>query len=190
MDEKAIVHEFVGHYKELLGTSVDRISLNLEVVLDGPRIVEDQWSSLDFSKDEVGVALFNIDNEKSPGSDGYCLFFFKSAWPIIFNDIFAAVQEFFTSRKLLKQWNHAIIALIPNSGTANVVNDYRPISCCTVFYKIISKMLVNILRQAIGGLIDKSQAAFIADRSIVDNIHLAQEICGNILGKGPLRDAR
>lgn len=37
-------------------------------------------------------------------------------------------------------------------------------------------MLVNRLRQVIGGLIDKAQSAFIADRSIVDNIHLAQEI--------------
>ncbi|XP_075479277.1 uncharacterized protein LOC142520163 [Primulina tabacum] len=32
-------------------------------------------------------------------------------------------------------------------AAATTVNDYRPISCCTVFYKIISKMLVNKLRQ-------------------------------------------
>lgn len=108
-------------------------------VLDGPRVLDDQWDGLqsEFSKEEVRVALFDIDDDKSPGPDGYGSFFFKSAWPVIFDDIYAAVQEFFISGKLLKQWNHAYIALIPKSKAASMVNYYRPISCCTVFNKII-----------------------------------------------------
>lgn len=140
MDDRAIVNEFIGFYKNLLGSCVDRTPLNLEVILDGPTAREDQWDGLlsSFSKEDVRVALFDIDNEKSPGPDGYGSFFIKFAWPIISDDIFLAVQEFFKSGKLLKQWNHVVIALIPKSDASNKVKDYRPISCCTVIYKIIS----------------------------------------------------
>lgn len=45
-----------------------------------------------------------------------------------------------------------------------------------MFYKIISKVLVERLKKIIGSLVDKAHAAFIQGRSIVDNIHLAQEL--------------
>lgn len=87
-----------------------------------------------------------------------------------------AVEEFFISGKMLKEWNHAFIALIPKYSHENLVTDYRPISCCNVFYKIISKIIANRLRLIIGDIVDPAQTAFIKDRSIVDNIHLAQEL--------------
>lgn len=77
---------------------------------------------------------------------------------------------------MLKQWNHAFLTLIPKSPHSTLVSDYRPISCCNVFYKIISKILANRLRVIIKDIVDPAQTAFIDDRSIVDNIHLAQEL--------------
>ena len=53
-----------------------------------------------------------MDNNKVSGPDGYNALFFKKAWNIIRDDIFAVVNEFFMSGKLLKQINHALIALI------------------------------------------------------------------------------
>lgn len=102
--------------------------------------------------------------------------FFKKSWGIIGGDVTNAVLEFFRSGQLLKQWNHAFIALVPKSSHASSVTDYRPISCCTVFYKIISKILANRLCAIMGHIVDEAQMAFIKDRSIVENIHLAQEL--------------
>lgn len=73
------------------------------------------------------------------------------------------MQKFFISGRLLKQWYHSLIALVPKSFDASSVNDYRTISCCSVFYKIISKVLVDRLRKVIGGLVDGAQTAFIND---------------------------
>lgn len=128
------------------------------------------------SFEEVKQALFDIDDAKSPGPYGYGSVFFKKAWEEVGCDMVEAVQEFFQTGRLLKQWNHALITLIPKSTHSNLVSDYRPISCCNVFYKVISKILASRLSAVIGGIIDPAQAAFIKDRSIVDNIHLAQEL--------------
>lgn len=65
---------------------------------------------------------------------------------------------------------------MPKSNDAALVNNYWPISCCTVFYKIISKVLVCRLKKVLVGIVDNAQAAFVEGRSIVDNIHLAQEL--------------
>lgn len=86
------------------------------------------------------------------------------------------MHEFFSSGRLLKQWNHTVIALVPKSNDASSFNEYRLISCCNVFYKIISKVLVGRLKKAIVGIVDNAHAAFVEGRSIVENIHLALEL--------------
>lgn len=177
-DGKLIVDKFVEHYKKLLGTSVTRSPLNLDTLNDGAKITHEQWPKLieEVDMNEVRDALFDIENEKAPGPDGYGSYFFKSSWSIIAKDVFDAVNEFFLNGRILRQFNHATIALIPKKGHPLEINDYRPISCCNVVYKIISKILVKRLRDVMGSIVDKAQAAFISDRSIVDNIHLAQEL--------------
>ena len=40
-----------------------------------------------------------MDNNKALGPDGFNALFFKKAWNIIGDDIFAAVNEFFTTGK-------------------------------------------------------------------------------------------
>lgn len=126
--------------------------------------------------EEVKGALFDINDEKSRGLDGIGSLFFKKAWDVVGCDVVTAVGEFFKSGRLLKQWNHAFIALVPQSAHANFVTDFRPISCCNVFYKIISKIIANRLGAVIGDIVGEAQTAFIKDRSIVDNIHLAEEL--------------
>lgn len=43
-----------------------------------------------------------------------------------------AVIEFFTTGRLLRQWNHTLIVFVPKHAHAPAVRDYRPISSCTV----------------------------------------------------------
>lgn len=44
------------------------------------------------------------------------------------------------------------------------------------YFKIISCILVNRLNPIIGSLVGSTQSAFIPGRSIVDNIHQAQDL--------------
>ncbi|KAL0364427.1 UNVERIFIED_CONTAM: Retrovirus-related Pol polyprotein from type-2 retrotransposable element R2DM [Sesamum angustifolium] len=56
------------------------------------------------------------------------------------------------------------------------VSDYRPISCCNVIYKAITKIVVKRMQKVLDLLIDYSHNAFIPGRSISDNILLFQEL--------------
>ncbi|KAK4383266.1 putative ribonuclease H protein [Sesamum angolense] len=78
--------------------------------------------------------------------------------------------------RLLKQVNTTILALIPKVRAPSTVSDFRPISCCNVLYKVITKIIVQRLRLVLDKLISPSQNAFVPGRSIGDNILLAQEL--------------
>ena len=56
------------------------------------------------------------------------------------------------------------------------MKEQRPIACCTVVYKIISKVLTNRLHGVIQSIICDSQAGFISGRKIFDNIVHAHEL--------------
>ncbi|KAL0313359.1 UNVERIFIED_CONTAM: hypothetical protein Sradi_5735200 [Sesamum radiatum] len=124
------------------------------------------------SPDEIKQAIFDIDETKAPRPDGYSLGFFKAAWLVVGREVTQAILEFFSTGRLLKQVNATLISLIPKVSTPTVVGEFRPISCCNVLYKVITKVLVQRMRSILDKLISPSQNAFVPG----DNILLAQEL--------------
>lgn len=117
-----------------------------------------------------------MPNDKSPGPDGYTSEFFKEAWQVIGDDVTVAVQSFFIKGFLPKGVNSTILALIPKKEEAKGMRDYRPISCCNVLYKIVSKIIASRLKEVMPKCITLSQSAFIKERLLMENVLLATEI--------------
>jgi hypothetical protein len=65
---------------------------------------------------------------------------------------------------------------VPKSAHVTTASDFRPISCCNVVYKIISKILADRLGHALDGIISPMQNAFLGGRRMTDNINLLQEL--------------
>ena len=126
--------------------------------------------------EEIKAAIFDIEDNKAPGPDGFTSKFFKASWNIIGDDVCRAVKEFFTSGKLLGELNNTIISLVPKIKNPSKVTDYRPIACSGVVYTGISKVITNRIKGSLGKLIDCNQSAFIEGRQISDNILLIQEL--------------
>ncbi|GJV95336.1 RNA-directed DNA polymerase, eukaryota, reverse transcriptase zinc-binding domain protein [Tanacetum coccineum] len=120
--------------------------------------------------------MFSIKDDKAAGPDGFTSKFFKKAWSIVGPDVCRAVREFFTSGKLLGELNTNLISLVPKLKTPRKLSDYRPIACCNVVYKCISKVLTNRLKEGLDGLVDVNQCAFIPGRHISDNILITQKL--------------
>ncbi|XP_021985789.1 uncharacterized protein LOC110881983 [Helianthus annuus] len=142
------------------------------------------------TREEIKQAMFSISENKAPGPDGYTSAFFKHAWDIVGEEVTNAVLDFFDNGQLLKQINHAILSLIPKKDTADSVLDYRPISCCNVLYKCISKIITERIKGSLESFVGINQSAFVPGRKISDNILLTQELMHNYhLNRGPPRCA-
>lgn len=98
---------------------------------------------------------------KSPGLDGYGARIFKFTWSILKHDVIAAVREFSKEGRIYKAINYVVITLNPKSSATKTITDYRPISCCYIIYKIISKVINKRLSKVLGNIIQKIQAAFV-----------------------------
>ncbi|GJS82598.1 retrovirus-related pol polyprotein from transposon TNT 1-94 [Tanacetum coccineum] len=122
---------FIDHYEVFLGQPSFTQDLNIDDLF-GTKLDENDALNMirNVSSSEVKEAIFSMGNDKSPGPDGYTAAFFKDAWDIVGDGIIAAVKEFFTNGRLLKELNHTVIALVPKKQHPSRVNDYRPISCC------------------------------------------------------------
>lgn len=179
-ENEDVAQAFVSHYSDFLGKKGNTSELCMHdlfsVKLDD-HVANDMIREV--TRQEVKSALFSMGSEKSPGPDGYTVAFFKEAWDIVADDFVAAIGEFFQNGKILKELNHTIIALIPKVRSPTRVNDYRPISCCNVVFKCISKIIANRMKMCLKDIISPNQSAFVPGRSIADNILLTQEIMHN-----------
>ena len=144
----------------------------------GFRCSEVEKSSLikQVTDEEIRDVLFKMPSGKSPGPDGFTAEFFKASWSIISKDFTTAVHSFFSKGFLPKGLNTTILALIPKKDEAMEMRDYRPISCCNVLYKVLSKIIANRLKGTLPQCISYNQSAFVKDRLLVENLLLATEI--------------
>ncbi|KAL2223816.1 UNVERIFIED_CONTAM: hypothetical protein Sindi_3085000 [Sesamum indicum] len=152
-----IVQEFVDYYTSLLGTEAHTLPVDDGVFEWGPLLTPEHTMELcrAVTPLEVKDAIFHISDNKAPGPDGYSSCFFKKAWNIVGDQVCRAVLDFFRCGRMLRQLNHTIIALVPKSDHSTHVADYRPISCCNVIYKAITKIISDRLAPALEHLIDR-----------------------------------
>lgn len=131
------------------------------------------------SEAEIKNVLFSMPSNKAPGPDGCPAEFYRSAWPIIRSDFTIAVQSFFMFGFLPKGVNATTLALIPKVQGAETLKDFRPISCCNILYKVVSKILANRLKVFLPDLIEPNQCAFVKGRLLLENVLLATELVKN-----------
>lgn len=161
-NKEVISKEFLSHFTALLGSAYPRKAfIDQSVFLEKILSYEDHAPLCkEISDSEIKQALWSIKDGKSPGPDGY-------------------------NSAMLRQANATTITLIAKVSSLASLNDYRPISCCNVLYKIISKIMSSRLRSVLNKIIHPNQSVFIPGRRIVDNVFLVHELVkGHHLNKG------
>ena len=185
--QEDISNEVLNFYGKLLGETHEKLkSVDIVAIRNGKQLDRIQRAELVkmVEIEEIEAALKSIGDLKAPGVDGYGAKFFKATWCTVKNDVTRTVLDFFRDGGFDARFNRTLVTLIPKHDQAIKVKDYRPISCCTTVYKIISKVIANRLSKVLGSIISNNQAAFVPSKTIHDHILLAYELIKGYSQKG------
>ncbi|XP_058725453.1 uncharacterized protein LOC131596725 [Vicia villosa] len=94
--------------------------------------------------------------------------------PISDKEIFEALHDIGDAKA--PGLDGTLVTLLPKKASAKDLKDYRHIACCTVVYKIYSKVLTTRMASIIGSITSHNQAAFIPGKQIHSHILLATEL--------------
>ena len=148
------------------------------VTRDGPMLNKTQRLLLiqPFISEDVLTTIREIDDNKAPRGDGFNAHFFKQAWLTMGYEVTEEVLQFFQTNKMFGSSNKVSLTLIQKLQHPSSIKEYRPISCFTTIYKIISNMLTHRLQGVMNYLVDPSQAEFVPGRMLNDNAILSHEL--------------
>ena len=131
----------------------------------------------DITYDEALSVLKNMKNNKSPGSDGFTVEFFKFFWSDIGHFIVKALNNSFQLGELALTLKEGIITCIPKGDKPKqFLKNWKPVSLLNVTYKIASSCIPSRLKNVLPHLIDSDQTGFLAGRYIGENIRLLYDL--------------
>lgn len=84
--------------------------------------------------------------ENAIGPNGCTTEFYKANWDVLGEEFMDAIEFFFKNDFIYYPVNATTISLIPKVDNPIKTNDFRPVSCCNVTYKVISKVLASRLK--------------------------------------------
>ncbi|RAL43220.1 hypothetical protein DM860_010002 [Cuscuta australis] len=147
--DKKVAEVLVEYFKNQYGKSSETEEIDRRAMLEGKKLSPMQQLGLieEIRRDQIKEAIFSIPSGKSPGPDGFNSGFFKHQWNQVGELITDAILDFFENGKFIKQINATSITVVPKSEAPKVANDYRPIACCNVIYKAISKIICSRLKK-------------------------------------------
>ena len=176
---KDIIKEVKSFYENLYSfRQVDHI--NLENIINTPINLDDQEKeSLEgnITLEEAHIALKAMNNNKSPGSDGYTCEFFKFFFKDLGHFLVRSFNYGLSSGNMSITQKQGVITCIPKEGRdRKFIKNWRPISLLNTSYKIASACIANRLKRFLHKLIHPDQKGFISGRFIGDNIRQLYDI--------------
>ena len=82
----------------------------------------------------------------------------------------AAVKEFFYKESMPIYISETKLIMLPKVPYPQSVTDFRPISCCNIIYKAITKLIGQRVEDVLPSVINQSQGAFVKGRELLYNV--------------------
>ena len=138
-----------------------------------PRVTEEDKDLLDrpLTYEEIAKAIKDLPNNKSPGSDGFQINFYKAFWPKIKTLVCDSISAAISEKKMSIEQRRGILSLIPKKDKdIRELKNWRPISLLNSDYKIFAKAMATRLQTVLPYIINTDQSGCIKGRSAHNNI--------------------
>ena len=128
------------------------------------------------TNEECEIAITHMKPNKSPGSDGLTVEFYKLFWKDIKKLVINSLNEGFNLFKLSDSQKHGIITLSYTKEDKNNLNNWRPITLLNVDYKILTHILEKRLQSVLPKIISTDQNGYLKNRFIGYSIRQIEDI--------------
>ena len=178
-DPDSILKEQEQFYVRLYSKQITNVNLNLFEEANIPKLSDKsiELCDEDISIEEIGKALKELPNKKTPGTDGFTADFYKFFWINIKDIVFESILYAFNNNTLSIEQKRGILAIIPKKGKdLRRLKNWRPLSLLNTDYKILTKLLASRLQKVISEIVSPDQSGYIRGRYIGENIRNIYDI--------------
>lgn len=141
-DEEGISNILTSYYQVLFTTT--NPSIIEAVVTDIPKTTAKEMNlSLEavYTREEVEIALKQMEPLKAPRPDGLLPLFFQHYWQDIGDEVSQVMLNLLTTSSFPSSIHHTYITLILKVKSPTKVYEYHSISLCNILYKLVSKVV-------------------------------------------------
>ncbi|GFO33598.1 Pol-like protein [Plakobranchus ocellatus] len=177
-----IVKEVRAFYAKLFKSREDHIEnvdLETKLNIDSPKLTAEEAILIEgkITYEEASTVLKNMKNNKSPGSDGFTIEFFKFFWRDIGYFLIKSISHSFDSGHLSITQREGLITCIPKPGKSKKqLKNWRPITLLNISYKIVSGCIAQRIKSLLNKITSTDQTGFLPGNFIGDNIRLLYDV--------------
>jgi len=155
----------------------DILSMDETRTEDIPQVSNEENTFLNspFIEEEIKKAVFQMEHNKAPGSDGFPAEFYQHFWNAIKMDLIELFQCWHVGQLELFRLNFWGIVLLPKVLEAERIQQYRPICLLNVSFKIFTKVATIRLDSMAGHMVKPTQTVFMQGRNILDGVVVLHE---------------
>ena len=128
------------------------------------------------AKEEIIAAIRSLKNGKSPGQDNLNAELFKAEPELaaqVLQPLFTTIWE---EKQLPDGWTEGVIVKIPKKGALSNCNNWRGITLLSVPSKILAKLIIRRISEAVDQQLRQEQAGFRKGRGCTDQIFTLRNI--------------
>ncbi len=181
LNEQKLFYEELYSDKSATSTKDIQISsknfINDTIINETLNEIDRKMCDSPLSYEEIAKAVKELPNNKSPGSDGFSIEFYKFFWKDVKCLVTDSILYGLDKGILSIDQRRGVLALIPKKGKdVTLLKNWRPLTLLNTHYKILAKILAIRLQKVLYKLISPDQSGYLKGRYIGNNIRNIYDI--------------